>query len=321
MKTIRKLSILLIIAVSALAVESCSSDKDDPKPGSFGTWTVKTKDGVKSTHSIVAAAIYKIGVGCNILFTDKKVPFTPEMENPDCHWLRLDIPGKAFETTITDPADLDGSDWDFYYQSDEDNPTDIKFSDSVETVQLKVSESDGATTIKLSMTTTYGVEYTLDFNGAFTSVENYIGPYFLGILDEEWRIASAKGDKTYKVAAAGVGKYSGGYNFVLSDEKQEFTGNMSSIKGNWIYVDIPIEYIGKLICNPSEVDGSSWTFILNDKTFGKIEKIDLKDYTIGSTVQSNRFDLAVNILTKNGDKIGISYSGGATIIDGSRIYP
>ena len=321
MKTSRKLSILLIIAVSALAVESCSSDKDDPKPGSFGTWTVKTKDGVKSTHSIVAAAIYKIGVGCNILFTDKKVPFTPEMENPDCHWLRLDIPGKAFETTITDPADLDGSDWDFYYQSDEDNPTDIKFSDSVETVQLKVSESDGATTIKLSMTTTDGVEYTLDFNGAFTSVENYIGPYFFGNLEEGWRIASAKGDKTYKVAAAGVGKCPGGYNFVLSDEPQEYEADMKSIKGNWITFDIPIEYIGKHICNPSEVDGALWHLYINAKDYGLINKEDLKYFTIDSEVGSSFCNVFIRIITKGGDKIGISYSGGATIIDGSRIYP
>ena len=91
-------------------------DDDDPTPKPGKNQWALTIDGKTTKYEVKSAGFFHSeNRGYNFLFCDENVDIKADMFQPECNWLRIDIPEEIIDQTIKNPSELNGADWDFEY--------------------------------------------------------------------------------------------------------------------------------------------------------------------------------------------------------------
>ena len=320
MKAIKVLLTTILLAATAVTVSSCGDD--EPSPAKNNKWTLK-KNGTTYTHNVVAAGIfYSEEEGYNLLLADEDISIHSEMDNPDpeCHWLRLVLPFEIIGEKITSPDDLDGIYWYFGIQSDDDNPVEGYYSKDITKVSLNARFIGTKLSIDMNLTISNGSEYTLSYSGVPKELNNDIGPYFPDVSAvSTWRHITSSSDKTYFIAAAGVGIVNGNYNFVFTDKEQTLKANMKSLEGNWIYIDVPKEMTQDFIYHPENIVNGQWYFRVKESGSPEIQKANIKDIYFEAYKEDYSWGVMLFLQTTYDDKYCLYIDYPLTEIYGNKI--
>ena len=314
MKTFRFLLLASLFSATALSLTSCGDDDDPtPKPGK-NQWAL-TINGETTKYDVKAAGFFHDeNRGYNFLFCDENVNINANMFQPECNWLRIDIPEEIIDQTIKNPSELNGADWDFEYQTNIENPSGEWYSGRVDACNINIKKSGtNSWKINMSLTLTNGDKFALSYDGNINEFSQYITSSD-NFLYNQWRI------KYQHFIAKSSAIYHGtnGYNLLICDDPNVvYKKDMPQPSCNWLRLDFPNEVVNAIVTTTSDLNRPNWKFwyqtnINNPDTYWTTSNISSCYSDIRNA--GDKWKIKMRLEFKDGNNFSMSYDLSPTVV-------